>query len=412
MTDDPSEVGIDTEHVTWRPRSPAQDRSREARALWGETYEAAVPRPLSAVRLQLDAAVTAASDDARAAIARFDAEVRARDSLQGAEILPTIMLRSESLASSAIEGFWATVEDIAVVDAGGPNSSDALQVMANMRAMRAAIDEGTGLQTTSLLKVHAILMKDEPQAEPGVLRTQPVWIGGVGAYPFGAQFVPPRHERVPASLDDLWKFVTRTDVPLMTQIAVAHAQFETIHPFNDGNGRTGRALIHSMLRAADPTLASVTPISAGLLNDTDRYVDALNAFRAGDPNPIVACFCDATFFGINTGRALLEGLDEIQKRWTGQSRSRKGSSARRLLPVLIAAPVVTAKSVATELGVTPPAAYSAIKTLMREGVLTEYPGSRRSQMYVATDVLNIYETYSAQTRRPAAWPTAPAWEMD
>jgi Fic family protein len=97
-------------------------------------------------------------------------------------------------------------------------------------------------------------------------------------------FNPPHHDHVPVLIDDLVAFARRTDIPLLTQAAVAHAQFETIHPFPDGNGRTGRALIHSMLRGHGLTHNVTVPVSAGLLTDTSAYFDALTAYREGEPS--------------------------------------------------------------------------------------------------------------------------------
>ncbi len=105
---------------------------------------------------------------------------------------------------------------------------------------------------------------------------------------------PARPHRVPAAIDDLMAFAARDDVPLLAQIAVAHAQFETIHPFTDGNGRTGRALVQAMLRNKGLTRQVTVPVSAGLLADTDGYIAALTAYRDGDAAPIVERFAEAS----------------------------------------------------------------------------------------------------------------------
>ena len=121
----------------------------------------------------------------------------------------------------------------------------------------------------------------------GRWRTEQVWIGGDGYSPHRQSFIPPHHEHIPALIADLLAFARRTDVPLLTQSAIAHAQFETIHPFTDGNGRTGRALIHAMLRGPGLTRNVTVPVSAGLLTDTAAYFEAFTAYRAGNPEAIV-----------------------------------------------------------------------------------------------------------------------------
>ena len=113
-------------------------------------------------------------------------------------------------------------------------------------------------------------------------------------HPIGATFVGPRHELVPGAVDDLIAFTQRDDISALPQIAVAHAQFETIHPFTDGNGRTGRALVQALLRNKGLTRQVTVPVSAGLLAGTDAYFDALTSYRSGDAAPIVERFTEAS----------------------------------------------------------------------------------------------------------------------
>lgn len=119
-----------------------------------------------------------------------------------------------------------------------------------------------------------------------------VWIGGTT--PHTASHVGPQPERVPALVDDRMRFARRTDLPVIPHMALAHAQFETIHPFPDGNGRAGRALVHAMLRSSGTTRQVTVPVSAGLLADPEGYFDALDEYRAGNPVPIVEVFTDST----------------------------------------------------------------------------------------------------------------------
>ncbi|MFG1907303.1 Fic family protein [Kribbella sp. NPDC048928] len=155
------------------------------------------------------------------------------------------------------------------------------------------------LRIESILAAHRALMHDQTYARPGQLRDGQVWIGG-GPTPHTAAFVPPRHERVLALMDDLVAFCRRTDVPVLTQVSIAHAQFETIHPFNDGNGRTGRTLVHAMLRRSGVTRRLTVPVSAGLLTDTDAYFAALGSYREGDPTPIITQFSRASFAAVGS----------------------------------------------------------------------------------------------------------------
>jgi len=115
----------------------------------------------------------------------------------------------------------------------------------------------------------------------GRWREQQVWIGGSRFGPHEADFIPPHHDRVPAAMADLAAFMARPDLPVLTQAAIAHAQFETIHPFPDGNGRVGRALVHSLLKAGGLARSVTVPVSAGLLGDTGTYFAADGIPRVG-----------------------------------------------------------------------------------------------------------------------------------
>src|SRR5690606_3022164 len=134
------------------------------------------------------------------------------------------------------------------------------------------------LDSASILAMHRALLADVDPDHAGRWRTEQVWIGGGHLDPHLADFIPPHHTRVPAAVDDLVAFVDRDDVPVLAHAALAHAQFETIHPFTDGNGRTGRALVQAMLRRGRLTRSVTVPVSAGLLADPGAYFAALTAY--------------------------------------------------------------------------------------------------------------------------------------
>ena len=302
--------------ITWETlpwdRDPRQVLSRSQRARITSRYEAAIPRRIATLAPTITADAAAAADDARAEISRFDAELSTL--LPGAELAPlaSVLLRTESASSSQIEDVTAGARALAMaeLDLARPGSNAQL-VAANVEAMRRAVELVEEISPASILAVHAALMHGTPTADPGAFRDQQVWVGGSSVSPHGASFVAPHHDRVPAAIDDLCAFIGRTDVPLVVQCAIAHAQFETIHPFVDGNGRVGRALVHAMLQHSGATTRATVPVSAGLLGDTRSYVDALTAYREGDASPIVTRFADAAFAAIGNGRQLAHDLVEF-----------------------------------------------------------------------------------------------------
>ena len=151
-----------------------------------------------------------------------------------------------------------------------------------------------------------------------------MWIGGTSFGPHAASFVPPHHEHVPALVDDLVRFARRTDVPLLARAAIAHAQFETIHPSPDGNGRTGRALINAMLRGHGLTKNVTVPVSAGLLTNTTSYFGALTDYRAGDPAAIVVDLAEASLEATSNGRQLVRDLNAVRAGWDEVIKARRG----------------------------------------------------------------------------------------
>lgn len=254
-------------------------------------------------------------------------------------------------------------------------------------------------EEAAILGMHAVLLASSHPEWCGAWRREQVWVGGSDGGPFDAAYVAPHHDRVPAAVHDLVRFLSRDDLPSLTQAAVAHAQFETIHPFPDGNGRVGRALIHALLRGKGLTRQVTVPVSAGLLTDTDGYFGALGADRDGDPAPLVRQVAEASFTGIGNGRRLVADLHETRAGWSSVVRARRGATAWRLADLLVGQPVVGSALVQRELHVPAMTANRAIDALVSGGVLTEVSGDRRGRRWAAVDVLAALDRFAARTGR-------------
>src|SRR5450756_2386183 len=198
--------------------------------------------------------------------------------------------------------------------------------------------------------MHRALMETVDPGEAGKWRTQQVWIGGSSFGPSGAMYMAPHHDRVPAAIDDLIAYMKRDDIPVLIQAAIAHAQFETIHPFVDGNGRTGRALIHALLRGRGLTRSVTVPVSAGLLADTQAYFDALIAYREGDPVPIVDALSQAAVASIGNGRVLVADLRSARDAWASRVGARSHATVWPLMDLVLRQPVINTAVVQAELG--------------------------------------------------------------
>lgn len=388
------------ETLPWEPSHDAVPMSRSRRASIRRTYKAAIPPIISANSLTIDSSALAASDDARAEISRFDAELSGM--LPGVEIAPlaSILLRTESASSSQIENITTGARSLALAELGlAKLGSNAELVAANVEAMKQALSVADPITPEWMLRIHQALMARQEQANPGHFRTVQVWIGSSGVSPHSATFVPPHHSRVNAAIKDLCAFIARTDIPLMTQVAIAHAQFETIHPFNDGNGRVGRALVHAMLKHAGATTRATIPLSAGLLSDTPSYFDALTAYREGDATPIVLRFADAAFAATRNGRSLAGDLKEIYAQWTNRISARGNAAIWRVLPRLLSQPAVTSKTIQDMVQVSQPAADAIIQKLRDAGILTKAVGAQRNVVWIALEVTKALDACVERARR-------------
>jgi Fic family protein len=255
------------------------------------------------------------------------------------------------------------------------------------------------LDEQAILDMHTALLGDTRPAWTGHWRDEQVWIGGGPYGPHGAAFVPPHHERVPDAMRDLVAYMARNDLPPLVQASLAHARFETIHPFPDGNGRAGRALVHSVLRAKRLTRTVTVPVSAGLLVDVDAYFRALDAYRGGEPASIVEMMATASFTAVGNGRQLTADLEAIRARWDDQIEARRSSAAWRLADLLVRRPVIDSPTAQQELGLSAPAVNNGIEQLVTAGVLRQVSGKDRSRRWAADEVLVALEAFAARAGR-------------
>lgn len=201
------------------------------------------------------------------------------------------------------------------------------------------------------------------------------------------------------AIADLLAFARRTDVPTLPQIAIAHAQFETIHPFTDGNGRTGRALVQAMLRNKRLTRQVTVPVSAGLLSNTDAYFQALGVYRDGDPAPIVEQLSSAAILAVVNGRHLVCDLRSIREQWDSQITARRDSAVHRVADLLVRQPVFNALTLQRELGITTGNARRYVDPLAEAGVVVEFTDRTRNRAWRAPEILSALDAFAERAGR-------------
>jgi Fic family protein len=391
--------------ATWPPLSyeealwennPVTGMSRVEKQWIGRPYRAAVVPHIADLDVPLASEALAEAEEAAVELSRFDTEM-------GHEVAPyaSILLRSESMSSSRIENITAGARAIAEAEVTGSGRGNAAVVVANVAAMREALARAGNLDSDAVLAMHEALLRDSEPDIAGRYRQDQVWIGRDNV-PHKAEFVPPLARHIPADMADLITFVARDNLPALAQAALAHAQFETIHPFSDGNGRTGRALLNAILRAKGVTVNAAAPVSAGLLAARERYIDALTAFRQGIPDQIVSVVARAALVAVDNGRALVEASRAVHERWAnllGDVRS--DSAAHPLADGLIQHPVITAREAGEILGRTTNL-HRHINTLVEHGILKSHQDYRtRNMTWRAQEVLDLLDEYAERAgRRP------------
>jgi Fic family protein len=397
--------------IEQRSWQPSRDVGASRRHRRPQRIDCFVPAPIAA----WDPPLTAAT---AALVAEADAEVRQLDreapGLPGLEALSRQLLRQESVGSSRIEGLAVGQRRLARAAAGIRRDETASQIVGNVAAMEEAIaiaSEPRALTREDMLAIHRTLFAATNDARlGGLVRTEQNWIGGSAFSPAGAEFVPPPPEYVDELLDDLVAFLDRDDLPVTLQAAIAHAQFETIHPFADGNGRAGRCLIHVVNRRRGLAVNVVPPVSLVLATHSREYVGGLTEYRHGDPVRWMLFFAAATVKAVDRAHELARRIEALRDAWLERlGQPRRDASARTLAEQLAAEPIVTVARAAQLAGVSDTAAARAVAALERAKILVPTSKQAWGRRWEAPQVFALLDDFERDLATPedAAQPVRP-----
>ncbi len=361
--------------------------------------QVSLPPLIAELPVRVDGALAASMESALGEVARLDADYADELGALGA-----LLIRTESVASSKIEHIEASVDDYARAMHGVKANPSATSMVAATDALGAVIDavgRRGRIELTDITSAHQRLMSvDESpleRAHAGRVRDVQNWIGGSDYSPRGALFVPPPPETVAGYLQDVVSFANRDDLPVVAQAAIVHAQFESIHPFTDGNGRIGRILINSVLRRRGATSSVVVPMASALVAHRDRYFDLLGDYRDGRARPIQAAFAEATRIAAGESRRTARRLTEIPREWRAQiGRVRTGAATDLLLRHLLANPVVSSDEASAVVRSAPSNVYAALDRLAHAGVIRPLTQRTRNQIWGASAVLDELADLSAR----------------
>jgi Fic family protein len=397
---------------TWTPADLTGLPRRDRR---GCDYHAYVPDRLAERDFYLLGSTAADVADAEAAIARFNSRA---SSLADTEALARLLLRAEAVASSHIEGLVIGGRRLLQAEAAevlGGTTIDvtAAEVLGNIDAMDFAVQHlAAEVTIDGVLEMHRLLLANTDQhPHAGRFREEQNWIGGSSYNPCSAAFVPPPEGDVEHLMEDLCAFINDDALPPVAQAAIAHAQFETIHPFVDGNGRTGRALIHVILRRRGLAPKAVPPISLVLATRAQDYVAGLTAFRYHGPpdqpaaidgmNNWVATFAAATTRAAIDARDFEDRIDALKDDWRRRlGRVRARSTTAELLDRLPGIPIVTVDGVAEMTGRSSTAASEAIDRFVQARILNQITVGRRNRAWEATGVIDAFADFERALASP------------
>ena len=394
----------------------------------GGAYSAYLPDRLEGRPLVLGGEISTRAAEVETAVRRLTI----RPELRSLEGLARFLLRSEAIASSRIEGMQVSAQQVALAELAQTEqittsglSGNAQLVANNITILRRAatdVAESSEVTVTGIDELHRALLPDE--RHHGLRRVQN-WIGGNDWNPIGAQFVPPPPSEVGSLMSDLVAYANGGVHAPLVQAALLHAQFETIHPYTDGNGRVGRALIHTVLTRRGLTPSAVLPISLVLLTRSDAYVEGLTAYRysgaadsrAGQEGIThwLSSFLDAAEVATEQVTNFAHELAELRAQWEGRlsehrrmrgvrQTPRSDSAVARLMEILPEIPLVTTTTVRRILQVSSPAAYKAVEELAEAGIVTRRNVERGTTGYFARDVFDLL-TFAERRLASTRWDT-------
>jgi Fic family protein len=364
-------------------------------------YKAFIPQPLPpSPPIVIDDKMTTALSRADRALGRLDGSI---ETLPHPELFLSMFVRKEAVLSSQIEGTQASLSDVikaeaAVIDRARP--TDVREVQNYMLALNrgVALLDSLPISTRLMSELHAILMADVRgmHQRPGEIRESQNWIGPSGCTLNDALFVPPPPGEVSALLGQLERFIhDESPLPPLVRIGMAHGQFETIHPFLDGNGRVGRLLITLFLVEKTILRKPVLYLSYYFKRHRSEYYDRLQGLREqGDWERWVLFFLEGVASVANlaaeTAHKVLR-LREDDRQTVIERFERAAATPLRILDELYSLPVAFASRIARSHNVSYPTANHIIQQLEDAKILTEITGKKRNRVYLYNKYMGLFD---------------------
>jgi Fic family protein len=368
-------------------------------------YQAYIPKPLPPdPPVHFDDELHHLLSEADRALARLDGMTTV---LPNADLFVAMYVKKEALLSSQIEGTQASLQGVLEFEADMVPVDDINEVKEVINYIR-AMDEGLARTSHELFsmeilqEIHSVLLRGTrgSRKELGKIRTVQNWIGPAGSNLHSATFVPPPPEKVPELLADLEAFIMADDrIPPLIKIGLVHAQFETIHPFIDGNGRMGRLFITFYLCQKGILARPLLYLSIYLKQHREEYYSLLQEIRIeGDWESWLKFFLRGIIEVSKEALANAREIIALKERLidTLVKNNAGGLNAVRLLDLLFTKPVVTVADISSALGISHQPAYDLVDQFEKLEILREITGKKRYKKYLFADYLRIIERGTGQ----------------
>jgi Fic family protein len=369
-------------------------------------YEVFIPARIAEADLPLRSSAVNVITEATKALNQLQA-TRLEHTALGA--LARNLLRSESSASSRIEGVQISHKRLARAAharaKGRQGDNRAAEVLGNVDAMERAIELGgrpEPLSVEDVLDIHRTLLRfTEDREIAGRMRDRQNWVGGNDWHPLGAAYIPPPPELVTELLEDLCAFANRTDLAPLAQASIAHAQFENIHPFADGNGRVGRALIYAVLRHRGEIPSYIPPISLALWAQPKNYVSGLGAYSVGRVGAWCELVAHATISATHEAAEIAAAVEKLQADWLLRLGSpRSDATVRDLVAMLPGQPIIDIPAGQQLTGKSHVSVGTAVDQMQKVGILRPLNQKRWGRVWECTELLTLVEQVEKRIATP------------
>ncbi len=359
--------------------------AKRKRMMTDKPYLSATIKDLSQIKIEISQETQDLLLDSVEGLARLDGYVH-----HYRDLISMVMLRAEALSSSQIEHYSASNRSVALAQIHKKQSTEAMIIKSNLESLILGISSKEPLDTSKIIQLNQTLLKN-PTMD---VRTRINWIGTPNSIPHEATYVPPHPEHLNLFMSQFIAFCNRNDMHPLIQSAIAHAYFELIHPFEDGNGRVGRILIQCLLREKQFLEFLSMPFSVGIVHDQVRYIQALNDFKEGNYETIIIVLLENTLYLVPKVYDTLEKLIKLKQNWKAKLNIRQDALAWKILDDLIAQPVIDVKYIREKHQANDQAVRNNIQTLVNVGILNIIGNDSRDVAYESIEVLDLLDQFS------------------